>query len=72
VPQQGDFGFWEKPNGKPLRPEITQKMLREVFDQRMLHAALCAQSSDKEMAFTAKMVLSTLTAVRNELKRRMK
>jgi hypothetical protein len=46
-------------------------MLSEVFDEKMLHAALYCQSSDKQMAFTARMILSTLTAVRDELKRRM-
>jgi hypothetical protein len=47
-------------------------MLREVFDERILNAALYTQSTDSEMAFTARMVLSALTAVRDELQRRMK
>ena len=71
VPEQIDLGLWPEAVRKPLRPEINQKLLREVFDQRMLNASLFAQSTDEEMAFTARMVLSALSAVRDELKRRI-
>jgi hypothetical protein len=47
-------------------------MLKEIFDDKMLAAALYCQSTDKELAFTARMILSTLTAIRDELQRRMK
>lgn len=69
--QQSDFGFWPKVDGRPLRPEITKKLLREVFEQRMLYADLLTRSSDEETAFMAKMVLAALTAVRDDLKRRI-
>jgi hypothetical protein len=49
---------------------LTKEILSEVFDDKILNAALYAQSTDKEMAFTARMILSTLTAVREELRRR--
>lgn len=72
MPEQSDFGFWKKNDGVPLRPELNAKMLREIFDDRILNAALFTQSSDAEVAFTARMVLGALTAVQNELKRRMR
>lgn len=75
MPEQSDFGFWKKDDGSslgPLRPELNAKMLREIFDDRLLNAALYTQSTDTEVAFTARMVLGALTAVQNELKRRMR
>lgn len=50
---------------------ITEESLEEIFDQKMLHAALYTQVDDVEMAFTSYMILSTLTAIRDELQRRI-
>jgi hypothetical protein len=72
VQEQGDFGFWSQVDGKPIKyPHLTQELIAEVFDQRILNASMYTLAKDADMAFTAKMVLSTLMAVRDELNGRM-
>jgi hypothetical protein len=50
---------------------VTEEVLDEIFNSRVLHSSLFSTVEDEDMAFTAKMVLSALLAVREELKRRI-
>jgi hypothetical protein len=56
----------------PVRPEITQKLIKELLEDRMLHASLLSKSDDPKMSHAAAMVFFTLQALQKELTRRLR
>lgn len=83
MPQQGDFFSRPANDGvryilttdvrkrHELSAILTEEVLNEIFDQKILTAALLCQVKDKHEAWAARLVLSTLTAIRDDIKRRM-
>lgn len=69
--KQTDLGFWEKPL-RVIRPEITYKLIQELFDEKMLYASLMARSTNPLDAAAAKGAFSVLMALRKDLEGRLR